>query len=146
MDSLPVKLISLDLNLTCTISPLNPLAKVYAYVSSLFNFLFPLPWCESFSFCFCLANMFHHHLLTTELYRTIVRWRMYHNTFVMNSLVGEGLSADAVSNAVSDLDRETSLVMRYGEKRKNRKFEKTIWHASLEKLMLRLNPKSKGDC
>lgn len=51
---------------------------------------------------------------------------MYHNTFVMNSLVGEGLSADAVSNAVSDLDRETSLVMRYGEKRKNRKFEKTI--------------------
>ncbi|KAH0709103.1 hypothetical protein KY284_010530 [Solanum tuberosum] len=55
------------------------------------------------------------------------------NTFVMNSSAGAGAGADAdvVPNAVSGLDRETR-VMRYREKRKNRKFEKTIRYSSRE--------------
>ncbi|KAH0632880.1 hypothetical protein KY284_035666 [Solanum tuberosum] len=55
------------------------------------------------------------------------------NTFVMNSSAGAGVStdADAVPNAVSGLDREVR-VMRYREKRKNRKFEKTIRYSSRE--------------
>ncbi|KAL3356734.1 hypothetical protein AABB24_017407 [Solanum stoloniferum] len=54
------------------------------------------------------------------------------NTFVMNSSAGAGVGADtAIPNAVSDLDRE-AWVMRYREKRKNRKFEKTIRYSSRE--------------
>jgi len=40
---------------------------------SLVYFLLLLPSRESISFCFCLTNRFHHHLLTSELYRTTVR-------------------------------------------------------------------------
>ncbi|KAH0730340.1 hypothetical protein KY289_001528 [Solanum tuberosum] len=53
------------------------------------------------------------------------------NTFVMNSSAGADADADAVPNAVSGLDRE-ARVMRYKEKRKNRKFEKTIRYSSRE--------------
>ncbi|KAH0694202.1 hypothetical protein KY285_021299 [Solanum tuberosum] len=51
------------------------------------------------------------------------------NTFVMNSLAG----ADAVAlpNAVSGLNKK-ARVMRYREKRKYRKFEKTIRYSSRE--------------
>jgi len=51
------------------------------------------------------------------------------NTFVMNS--SAGADTDTVPNAVSDLDRE-AWVMRYREKRKYRKFEKTIRYSSRE--------------
>ncbi|WMV28969.1 hypothetical protein MTR67_022354 [Solanum verrucosum] len=66
------------------------------------------------------------------------------NTFVMNSSagVGVGAGADAVPNAVSGLDRE-ARVMRYKEKRKNRKFEKTIQYAS-RKAYAETRPRIKG--
>ncbi|WMV29949.1 hypothetical protein MTR67_023334 [Solanum verrucosum] len=51
------------------------------------------------------------------------------NTFVMNS--SAGADTDTVLNEVSDLDRE-AWVMRYREKRKNRKFEKMIRYSSRE--------------
>ncbi|KAH0671182.1 hypothetical protein KY285_025404 [Solanum tuberosum] len=66
------------------------------------------------------------------------------NTFVMNSSagVGAGAGADAVPNAISGLDRE-ARVMRYREKRKNRKFEKTIQYAS-RKAYAETRPRIKG--
>ncbi|XP_055812852.1 zinc finger protein CONSTANS-LIKE 4-like [Solanum dulcamara] len=60
------------------------------------------------------------------------------NTFVMNSSAG----ADGVPNPVSGLDRE-ARVMRYREKRKNRKFEKTIRYAS-RKAYAETRPRIKG--
>lgn len=60
------------------------------------------------------------------------------NTFVMNSSAG----ADAVPNPVSGLDRE-ARVMRYREKRKNRKFQKTIRYAS-RKAYAETRPRIKG--
>ncbi|MCD7448254.1 hypothetical protein HAX54_040015 [Datura stramonium] len=62
------------------------------------------------------------------------------NTFVMNSSTGAG--ADALPNPVSGLDRE-ARVMRYREKRKNRKFEKTIRYAS-RKAYAETRPRIKG--
>lgn len=66
------------------------------------------------------------------------------NTFVMNSSSGAiaGAGADVVPNAVSGLDRE-ARVMRYREKRKNRKFEKTIRYAS-RKAYAETRPRIKG--
>ncbi|XP_009758697.1 zinc finger protein CONSTANS-LIKE 3-like [Nicotiana tabacum] len=58
------------------------------------------------------------------------------NSLVMNS------SADTVANAVSGLDRE-ARVLRYREKRKNRKFEKTIRYAS-RKAYAETRPRIKG--
>ncbi|XP_049398848.1 zinc finger protein CONSTANS-LIKE 4-like [Solanum stenotomum] len=64
------------------------------------------------------------------------------NTFVMNSSAGTGTGTEAVPNAVSGLDRE-ARVMRYREKRKNRKFEKTIRYAS-RKAYAETRPRIKG--
>ncbi|XP_059286500.1 zinc finger protein CONSTANS-LIKE 4-like [Lycium ferocissimum] len=60
------------------------------------------------------------------------------NTFVMNSSTA---GAD-VPNPVSGVDRE-ARVMRYREKRKNRKFEKTIRYAS-RKAYAETRPRIKG--
>lgn len=62
------------------------------------------------------------------------------NTFVMTSSTGAG--ADVVPSPVSGLDRE-ARVMRYREKRKNRKFEKTIRYAS-RKAYAETRPRIKG--
>lgn len=58
------------------------------------------------------------------------------NTFVRNSTI------DGLPNPVSSLDRE-ARVLRYREKRKNRKFEKTIRYAS-RKAYAETRPRIKG--
>ncbi|OIT18992.1 zinc finger protein constans-like 5 [Nicotiana attenuata] len=58
------------------------------------------------------------------------------NTFVRNS------STDGLPNPLSNADRE-ARVLRYREKRKNRKFEKTIRYAS-RKAYAETRPRIKG--
>ncbi|CAN4105241.1 unnamed protein product [Withania somnifera] len=67
------------------------------------------------------------------------------NTFMMNSSssgIGGVVSAETVPNPVSGIDRE-ARVMRYREKRKNRKFAKTIRYAS-RKAYAETRPRIKG--
>lgn len=61
---------------------------------------------------------------------------------VSNSIGGQNPAGEAVPTPISGMDRE-ARVLRYREKRKNRKFEKTIRYAS-RKAYAETRPRIKG--